>query len=172
MNINPYPPASEPSKMVDVSTLRKQIKGTVLLPGDEGFEESLKRWAVNSEKKAGIVVFVTSAADVSIVVRFYLDTHDLTIRLNLPGKIESHLQLKQVVIQLPVPHRLMEDSSVCSSREYTNYIVDLSRMRGITVIPEKKIVIAQGGALISDLDQAAAEYGLATGILPLNFPLM
>ena len=36
-------------------------------------------------------------------------------------------------------------------------------MRKVTVVPEKKLLVAQGGALISDLDQAAAEYGLATG---------
>ena len=39
-------------------------------------------------------------------------------------------------------------------------------MRKVTVDPEKKVLIAQGGALISDLDQAAAEYGLSTGSLP------
>jgi FAD/FMN-containing dehydrogenase len=47
-----------------------------------------------------------------------------------------------------------------------NCLVDLSDMRKVTVVPEKKYLIAQGGALISDLDQAAAEYGLATGTLP------
>ena len=58
--------------MVDVSTFRKQIKGTVLLPGDQGFEESLKRWARNAERRGGIVVQVTSAADVSATVNFVL----------------------------------------------------------------------------------------------------
>jgi hypothetical protein len=36
-------------------------------------------------------------------------------------------------------------------------------MRNVTVIPEKKLLLIQGGALIADLDQAAAKYGLATG---------
>ena len=40
-------------------------------------------------------------------------------------------------------------------------------MRKVTVIPETKRLVAQGGALISDLDQAAAEYGLATGSTPI-----
>ena len=42
-------------------------------------------------------------------------------------------------------------------------------MRKVTVIPEKKLLVAQGGALIFDLDQAAAEYGLATGTHPQSF---
>lgn len=54
--------------MVDVSTLKQQIQGTVLLPGDDGFDESLKRWAINAERPAGVVVYVTSADDVSATV--------------------------------------------------------------------------------------------------------
>jgi hypothetical protein len=51
--------------MADFSPLRNRIHGTVLLPGQEGFDEALKRWAVNAERKAGVVVLVKSAADVS-----------------------------------------------------------------------------------------------------------
>jgi hypothetical protein len=36
-------------------------------------------------------------------------------------------------------------------------------MRKVRADPDKKLLFAQGGALISDLDEAAAEYGLATG---------
>jgi len=38
-------------------------------------------------------------------------------------------------------------------------------MRKVRADPNKKLLFAQGGALISDLDEAAAEYGLATGSL-------
>jgi hypothetical protein len=54
--------------MADVSILKQQIKGAVLLPGDDGFDESLKRWATNAERRAGIVVYVTSAEYVSAAV--------------------------------------------------------------------------------------------------------
>lgn len=57
--------------MVDVATLKQQIQGTVLLPGDDGFDESLKRWAINAERRAGIVVHVTCAEDVSAAVIVY-----------------------------------------------------------------------------------------------------
>jgi hypothetical protein len=43
-------------------------------------------------------------------------------------------------------------------------------MQKVTVVPETKQIIAQGGALISDLDQGAAEHGLATGVLYLDIP--
>lgn len=50
-----------------------------------------------------------------------------------------------------------------------NCVVDLSKMRNVMVIPDKKLLVAQGGGLISDLDQAAAEYGLATGSIPQSY---
>jgi hypothetical protein len=61
--------------MVDISALRKQIKGTVLVPGDEGYEESLKRWAINAERRAGYVVQITSAADASATVLSPITSH-------------------------------------------------------------------------------------------------
>ncbi len=95
--------------MVDVSTLKKQIKGRVLLPGDEGFEESLNRWASNAERRAGIVVQVTSAADVSTTVNF-ANRLLLMIRLNSPGRIKFLSQLEEEVIQSLV-HRLVTEAS-------------------------------------------------------------
>jgi len=56
---------------IDKSTLQSQIEGTVLVPGDEGYEDSLKRWAGNWEKKAGYVVFVETPEDIAKTVLPY-----------------------------------------------------------------------------------------------------
>ena len=40
-------------------------------------------------------------------------------------------------------------------------IIDLSRLRGVTIDAEKHLAYCQGGALWSDLDTAAAEKGFA-----------
>jgi hypothetical protein len=53
---------------MDISTLQSQIKGRILTPESYGYDKSLIRWAVNAEKKAAIVVYVTSAQDVSATV--------------------------------------------------------------------------------------------------------
>lgn len=45
-----------------------RISGIVLTPGDEEYEESLKRWASNSEKRAAYVVMVANADDISKAV--------------------------------------------------------------------------------------------------------
>jgi FAD/FMN-containing dehydrogenase len=41
-------------------------------------------------------------------------------------------------------------------------VIDLAKMRRVTVDKGKKIIVAQGGALWCDVDEAAAEHGLAT----------
>jgi hypothetical protein len=53
---------------IDKDVLAAQIKGTVLTPGDEGYETKLKRWADNAERKAGFIVLVESADDISKTV--------------------------------------------------------------------------------------------------------
>jgi FAD/FMN-containing dehydrogenase len=41
-------------------------------------------------------------------------------------------------------------------------VIDLSKMRKVTVNPEAKTVTAEGGAIWEDVDVEAAKYGLAT----------
>jgi hypothetical protein len=51
-----------------VSELREKVSGGVLVPGDEGYEASLHRWAANAERKAGVVVLVENTSDVAAAV--------------------------------------------------------------------------------------------------------
>jgi hypothetical protein len=44
------------------------ISGMILTPGDDEYEDSLKRWASNSERRAAYVVVVESADDISETV--------------------------------------------------------------------------------------------------------
>jgi hypothetical protein len=48
--------------------LSARISGIVLTPGNDGYEESLKRWASNSEKKAAYVVMAENPDDISETV--------------------------------------------------------------------------------------------------------
>ena len=53
---------------IEKESLASQISGTVLVPGEEGYDESLKRWSAISQKNAGYVVFVKNAEDISKTV--------------------------------------------------------------------------------------------------------
>lgn len=54
---------------INKARLQSEIKGSVFTPGDDGYEKSLKRWAGNWERRAGYVVFVESAEDISKTVQ-------------------------------------------------------------------------------------------------------
>ena len=51
-----------------VNELAAQIRGTILTANDEGYEESLLRWASNAERKAAVVVLVSCPGDVAAAV--------------------------------------------------------------------------------------------------------
>jgi hypothetical protein len=87
----------------------------------------------------------------------------LNERSYLRRRIKFRLQLEVGDIQLEVPRRVREALLVSSLLDSVDCSVDLSRMRKVRADPNKKLLFTQGGALISDLDEAAAEYGLATG---------
>src|SRR5271155_4866218 len=59
--------------MYGKASLASQIEGKVLTPGDDGYEDSLKRWASNFERRAEYVVYVKSAEDISktVSIAFY-----------------------------------------------------------------------------------------------------
>jgi len=61
----------------DVSELTTQINGTVLTPGDKGYDESLHRWAENAERKAAVVVLATSPTDVAAAVIHFFSMTEL-----------------------------------------------------------------------------------------------
>jgi len=50
------------------ASLASQIKGTVLTPQDAQYEERVKRWAGNAEKRAAYIVLVESPEDISKTV--------------------------------------------------------------------------------------------------------
>ena len=56
------------------ASLASQIEGKVLTPGDEGYDNSLLRWASNFERRAQYVVYVKSVADISktVIITIYL----------------------------------------------------------------------------------------------------
>ncbi|KAE8144540.1 hypothetical protein BDV25DRAFT_134576 [Aspergillus avenaceus] len=110
---------------------------TVLNPEDPGYESSLKRWSDTAVKPAGVVVFPGSPEDVGKAVKF---AHDNGIDLAVKGGGHS------------------TDLSASSDG---GIVIDLGRLKKVTVDPTDKTVTVQGGALWADVDKAAAQFDLA-----------
>ena len=115
----------------------KLHRSPVLTPDSEGYSESIKRWSDAVEKRAGIVVYATSARDVSTCIRF-CRKHSIDFVV-CGGK---------------------HSTSGASSSD-GGLVIDLSHMRDVKVDPGTKTLRVQGGCTWKDVDEAAATHGLA-----------
>ena len=65
--------------------LKSVFKGDLILPADDKYQESLKRWSILAERLAAVVAFVRDEADVSAAVKFAVDAKlEIAIRGTSP----------------------------------------------------------------------------------------
>ncbi|KAL7913399.1 hypothetical protein GGI35DRAFT_437338 [Trichoderma velutinum] len=102
------------------------------------YEQLIARWADNAIRQAGVVAVPVAYEEVSKLVKFASDN-----KLDIAVRGGGH------------------STGGCSSTE-GGLVIDLSGMRKVTVDKDSKLIIAQGGALWADVDNAAIEKGLAT----------
>lgn len=124
-----------------ISSLRDLLSGTtahVLTPSDNGYEKSIERWSRAAEKPAGVCIVPTSTAEVATAVKYATTNH-----LDIAVKGGGH-------------------STSGASSTHGGILIDLGRMRNVRVDEQNQLLYVQGGALWSDVDAAAWEYGLAT----------
>lgn len=126
----------------DYASLKQLLKDTnaeVLLPGDgPAYEKSIERWSEHCIKRAAAVVLVTSPNDIFAALA----------------------QIRQHGIPFTVRGGGHSTSGAASIED--GIVIDLSKMRKVTVDPQAKTVTAEGGAIWEDVDVEAAKYGLAT----------
>ena len=94
-----------------VSQLRASLRGAMLLPGDDGYDETRKVWNGMVDKRPALIARCDGVADVIATVTFARD-HNLLVSVrggghNIAGNAVAHGGL----------------------------MIDLSRMRGIQVDP-------------------------------------
>ncbi|KAL2833892.1 hypothetical protein BDW59DRAFT_179512 [Aspergillus cavernicola] len=121
-----------------ISTLRETLVSSVIFtPHDEGYADALRRWSDTGAKPAAIVIQPTEVKDVVTALGWAQDHH-----IDLAIKCGGH-------------------SVSGTSSSNGGLVIDLSRMKNVTVDTIKKTVTVGGGATWKDVDEAAAEHGLA-----------
>ncbi|MCW4037392.1 MAG: FAD-binding oxidoreductase [Candidatus Bathyarchaeota archaeon] len=121
-----------------VSELKSQLRGEVILPGDEGYEKARKVYNAMIDKQPNAIVRCTGVADVVASVKAArAEGIDIAIR----GGGHS------------VPGFGTADHAL---------VVDLNRMKGIRVDAKTKTVWAEGGCTWGDFNHATHAFGLAT----------
>src|ERR1700690_3644048 len=121
-----------------LTALRTKVRGTIILPDDEGYSMAPRVWNAAIDRRPAGIVVCADAEDVSITVRIAAD-HGLPLTIRGGGHNVAGRSISEGVL-----------------------LLDLSNLRDITVNHERRIATVQGGALWRDVDAATAAQGLAT----------
>lgn len=120
-----------------VPALRTRFSGSVLLPGEEGYDACRAIWNAMFNKRPALIARCLGTEDVTHAVLFAKE-HRLTIAVKGGGHNSA-------------------GNAVCDD----GMMIDLSLMQNVSVNKEKKTATVEGGALLGAVDQATQKYGLA-----------
>ncbi|MFQ5602510.1 MAG: FAD-binding oxidoreductase [bacterium] len=127
-------------KQLDASAfeeLRVRLKGHLLLPQDDGYDDARAIWNGMIDRKPALIIRCQGTQDVVEGVNF-ARTHHLLLAVKGGG------------------HNVA-GNAVCDG----GLMLDLSPMRHVQVEPAKKIVRAEAGCLLSDIDKETQLHSLA-----------
>jgi FAD binding domain-containing protein/berberine-like enzyme len=113
-------------------------RGDVIRPGDDEYESARRVWNGTIDRRPGLIVRCTGAADVLAAVRF-AGTHELPVAIRGGGH--------------GIP-----GFGTCDG----GMVIDLAGMKSVRVDPRRRIVRVEGGATWGELDRETQEFGLAT----------
>lgn len=121
-----------------LAELRARVRGEMVLPGDVTYDATRRVWNGAIDRYPSAVVICADAEDVSIVIR-------IAAQNGLPVSVRGGGH--------NVAGRSIRDGQL---------LLDLSKLRHVSVNPDTRIATVQGGALWRDVDAATASEGLAT----------
>jgi len=119
-------------------TFAKRLTGTVIVPGDEAYDEARKVWNGMIDRHPAMIVRCQSTADVVAGVNFARDNDML---LAVRGGAHN-----------------VAGSATCDG----GMVIDLSNMKGVTVDAATRTARAEAGCTWADFDKATHPFGLAT----------
>jgi FAD/FMN-containing dehydrogenase len=121
----------------DVAALREALAGSVVLPGEAGWDAARQAWNLAADQRPALVALPESAADVQALVDF-ARTRGLRVAMQGTG-------------HNAVPMGPLDDS----------VLVKTERMRGVEIDERNCIARVEAGALWIDVTAPASEAGLA-----------
>jgi hypothetical protein len=113
------------------------LRGTLLTPESDGYDESRTIWNAMIDRKPGLIVECAGAADVARAVRFARE-HDLLVSVRSGG------------------HNIA-GSAVCDG----GLMISLARMKSIRVDPSAHRAWVEPGNTLGDVDKETQAYALA-----------
>jgi FAD/FMN-containing dehydrogenase len=120
-----------------VDAFKTTLRGTVLQPGNPGYDEARAIWNAMIDRRPALIVRCAGTADVVSAVNFARDN-------GLPLAVRGG------------GHNIA-GSAVCAD----GLVIDLTGMRDVHVDPRARLAWVSGGALLSDVDHETQSCGLA-----------
>lgn len=117
--------------------LAESLGGFVLLPHDPAYDGARQVWNCHHDRKPALIVRPSGAHDVAAAVRFAKE-HGLGVSVKSGGHHVSGL-------------------GACDGQ----LMIDMSLMRGVSVNPESRTAVVQGGARAIDVIRETQLFGLA-----------
>ncbi len=126
-----------------LAQLRETFEGEILTAEHADYDAARRLWNSVHDLKPGVIVRPTSRDGVATVLRFARE-HDLELAIRSGG-------------HSPAGHSSTDGGLV----------IDLARMRGVSVDPARRTARVNGGALLGEVDVAAQVHGLVcpTGVV-------
>ncbi len=129
--------AGNPVAEQAIAALASDVAGRLIGPADAEYDRARRIWNAMIERYPGLILRCRGVADVIRAVRFAAE-HDLLVAVRGGGH--------------NVAGRALCDGGL---------VIDLSDMRAVFVDPAERIVRAQGGATLGDVDRETHLHGLA-----------
>ena len=120
----------------DLGTLTNGFAGEIVRPDDPGYDAARAVWNSMIDRRPALIVRPTTTDDVVAALRFARD--------------------QQLVVAVRCGGHSIPGFSTCDD----GIVIDLSRMRGADVDPERRTARVRGGSLLAELDDAAQAHGL------------
>lgn len=122
-----------------LADLKARLRGSLLLAGDEGYDDARRILNPSFDKRPALIVQPTGAADVRTAVNFARENKGLLLAVKCGGHSAS-------------------GQSTCDR----GMQIDLSHFRGVRVDPIARRAWVAGGTLLGQVDHEAMSYGLVT----------
>lgn len=118
--------------------LKQEVRGELLAAGHAEYDASRKVWNGMVDKRPALIARCVEASDVVACIRF---ARERGVPLSVRGGGHNYA-----------------GKAVCDD----GLVIDLSRMKGISVDPTRRTVRAQAGLRLGEFDRETQKYGLAT----------
>ena len=124
----------------DLEKFKSSLRGSLLLPGDDGYDTARTVWNAMINRRPALVARCAGVADVRKAVNFARE-HKLLTAVKGGG------------------HNIA-GNAVCDG----GLLIDLSSMRSVSVDPFAKVAYVEPGATLADFDHECQAFGLATPV--------